>query len=235
MQNMEFNYQSEEMLNSAFIDPSDLKYSQDTSFDFNLSNCYLDPSCDENSLETPVHRFVYRGFSPCNQSPQSFKSNVLSDLDCQEFNLPDSCLLYTSQENIDSDLTRTAFGNSIQNEKLKELEISNLAQKKTDSCAKTNCKDVINYLIKPFSNKIIKKINKKFKKPIVQDDDKAHAKIPIQLYSSRKSKDTNVYTKCDPKIDDIFIPKISHSNRFLMCQSTENKFVDCGDLVTYYV
>lgn len=226
---MEINYESGEIFNSAFINPSDLEYSPSNSSQLNLSNCYLDPT--EFSFEISKRRFA-KSISPSKRSPQSLK-RTLSNLECTNFDLPDSCLLFTSQENLESYQQSNSFLGK--NEKLPELEIKELTENYRDITQKVNCKDFLNFLIRPFSSKFLKKINKKLKKPFNQEETKIQAKIPIQLYSSNKTNTGPKQEKSNCKINRAYSQRITGSKKTTITKLNQNNFLNCGDLVTYFV
>lgn len=214
---MDFTFDSEEIFNSAFINPSDLEVSNDPINDISLSDCFLDPS--GYFLATPIPRNTSNLFSPLKNSPEMLRKTILSEID-YDFDLPDSCLLFTSNENIDCDVT------NIEHDRLEKLELPSLDETKS---TKFNCKHVLNYIMRPLSNKLIKKINKKFKKSSVQENhQKIEPKIPIQLYSHKKRETF----KCVK--DQRTMAFIPNSNDHYVSK-LENNFVNCGDLVTYYV
>ena len=217
---MDFTYDSDEIFNSAFINPSDLQISNQF-FDKSLSNCFLDTS--ESFLETPIPRNTSKSFTPLNKSPEILRKSILSGVDYDNFDLPDSCLLFTSNENINCDMTNF----EIIPEDIQKLEAPPIDEKKS---SKLNCRNVLNYIMRPISNNLIKKINKKIKKSSPEEIPPIQAKIPIQLYSNKKR---DVFVKDHKKI--AFVPNLTNSSNQITSILNDNNFVNCGDLVTYFV
>lgn len=218
---------SEEMLNSAFIDPKDIQFSfsQENWLDqeYDLENCYLDPTNDF-SLERSIIRCdvsynhnIHFAYSPqayaSNKSPIQLKHDSVMD-DQEDFTLPDSCLLFTTSDNLESDFDQLTTVSDICDDDFQpevaghknNTQItadSGLADSKDKLSLDRNesimvsCKTMYNYLMKPITSKLVKKFGKqKCDKPVERPilrlkQNLIKQKIvqaPVQLYANTNSR-----------------------------------------------
>ncbi|CAF0783157.1 unnamed protein product [Brachionus calyciflorus] len=235
MQNTYESESYESMFNSAFINQSDIPYMSANIPDLDISNCFLDLT-SSNSLDRSLIRCAPVSTKAINYSSVSYQS--VSSSTGPNFSLSDSCLLFTTDDNIQTDLDQLTNVSEIQEEGANFQEIfqrEELTETKNDSM-KISCKNVVNYIMRPITNKIIKKINKKFK--TTEKHEISERKVPVKLYSSPKQlKPIVVPEKVNKQIPRKYSqPKLSLNSNSLMIDSLmNNNFVKCGDLVTYFV
>lgn len=235
---MEFN--NEEMFNSAFVDSADLEfsYSQENWVDeYDIDNCYLDPTEEFTRCAAVFPTSV-------KHSPQFFQSSnspILHKLDKSDnFSLPDSCLLFTTSDNLESEMDQLTT-------------VSNLvpSEKTSNESMKINCKNVYKYLVKPItSNKLVKKLVKKcnlkssennvqVKPEVKQSRLNRVPSIPVKLYSISKNSSNQETPRVKRRTEKPkkFVATQSQvsSNSMLVDNLTDNNFVNCGEFVTYFV